>query len=127
MEILFWVLDGALAHSDSTGGRGVICPGMVQKMSAGRGVRHAEYNASDAAPVSPPAAARLYAGRLGSGETAWATPADGRRAWAEVARRALSVNGAALGPGDGAALTAGTALGLRAGPQGAEAQALDLA
>ncbi|MEK7466925.1 MAG: pirin family protein [Planctomycetota bacterium] len=47
MEILTWPLEGAIAHKDSTGGNGVIRPGEMQHMSAGSGVRHSEYNASD--------------------------------------------------------------------------------
>ena len=52
MEILSYVLDGALAHRDDTGGEGgVLVPGEVQWMGAGHGVRHSESNASDTEPV----------------------------------------------------------------------------
>jgi redox-sensitive bicupin YhaK (pirin superfamily) len=51
MEIVTWVLDGALEHHDSTGGHGIITPGLAQRMSAGRGVRHSEWNASRDEPV----------------------------------------------------------------------------
>jgi quercetin 2,3-dioxygenase len=51
MEIVTWVLAGELQHRDSTGTDGVIYPGLAQRMSAGRGIRHSEMNASATADV----------------------------------------------------------------------------
>ena len=51
MEIISVVLEGALAHQDSTGNAGVFRAGDVQWMSAGHGIEHSEYNGSNTEPV----------------------------------------------------------------------------
>jgi len=51
MEIFTWVLDGALRHGDSLGSDYVLKPGELQAMTAGTGIRHSEFNASQSQPV----------------------------------------------------------------------------
>ncbi len=46
MEIITWVLSGEIEHKDSTGNKGIIYPGLAQRMSAGRGIWHSEMNPS---------------------------------------------------------------------------------
>lgn len=51
MEIVTYVLEGVLAHKDSTGGEGLIHASEVQRMTAGTGIRHSEFNASPTDPA----------------------------------------------------------------------------
>ena len=51
MEIITWVLDGELEHKDSEGNKGIIYPGLAQRMSAGTGIWHSEMNPNGTNPV----------------------------------------------------------------------------
>lgn len=171
MEIVSYVMSGALAHDDSMGNGTSIPPGDVQRMSAGRGVRHSEFNhAADATThffqiwiepsetgidpgyeqktfadeakrgrlrlvASPDGAdgsvtihadARLYATLLSGAESASLALSPERKAWVQVLRGALSVNGQPLQQGDAAMLADETLLQLTDGTD-AEALVFDLA
>ncbi len=171
MEIVSYVMSGALAHDDSMGNGTSIPPGDVQRMSAGRGVRHSEFNhAADATThffqiwiepsetgidhgyeqksftddekrgrlrlvASPDGAdgsvtlhadARLYATLLGGADAASLALAPERKAWVQVLRGSLSVNGQPLQQGDAAMLADETLLHLTDGTD-AEALVFDLA
>ena len=155
MEIITYVLDGALAHADSIGNRATIVPGDVQRMSAGTGITHSEFNARQDEPVHllqiwllpdrrglapgyeqkaiPESEERgvlrllasrdgrdgtvtihqdvdLYASRLEPGERVKHALADGRHAWLQMVRGRIEVNGTPLAAGDGAAVSAESAL-----------------
>jgi redox-sensitive bicupin YhaK (pirin superfamily) len=170
MEIITWVLEGALEHQDSLGTSGIIRPGEVQKMSAGSGITHSEFNASKTEPVhflqvwiqpdrsniapsydqkafpqaerrgrlrlvvSPDGAegsirivqdARMYATLLAAGESVVHDIAPKRRAWVQVARGAITLNGSVLAAGDGAAVEGEPRLRL-VGVEDAEALLFDL-
>ncbi len=154
MEIITWILEGALEHKDSLGSGSVIRPGDAQRMSAGTGIRHSEFNPSrdeqvhllqiwllpnkqgvapgyeqtrfdDAAltgrlrliaspdgregSVTIHQDARVYAARLNGIEVTHAL-APKRRAWVQVARGDVTLNGQPLAAGDGVAVENETAL-----------------
>jgi redox-sensitive bicupin YhaK (pirin superfamily) len=170
-EIFSYVLSGALAHRDTMGTASTVHAGGVQFMTAGSGVAHSEFNASDAEPVrflqvwllpkvrgakpryetSQPTAeeksgrlhpivsedgraggiathapADVYAGTFDGDQSVDFEVREGRRAWVQVARGPLSVNGTKLAEGDGLAVTEPGLLTLADG-QGAEVLLFDLA
>ena len=171
MEIISYVLEGALGHKDSLGNGSAIRPGDVQRMSAGTGVTHSEFNHSKSELVHflqiwiqpERAGARpsyeekrfedadkrgrlkligsrdgrdgsvvihqdvaLYAAILGDGEEVEHPLASGRRAWLQVTRGTVEVNGERLSAGDGAAVSEASSLTLR-GANGGEVLLFDMA
>ena len=170
-EIFSYVLDGALGHRDTMGTASTVHAGGVQFMTAGSGVAHSEFNASQSEPVrflqvwllpkvrgaSPRyetldvdpaqkagrlvpivtedgarggvathAPADVYAGTFDGDQSTSFEVRDGRRAWVQVARGHLDVNGTLLSEGDGLAVTEPGLLTLSDG-QGAEMLVFDLA
>ena len=169
-EIFSYVLDGALSHRDTMGTASTVEAGGVQFMTAGSGVAHSEFNASDRDPVrflqvwllpkvqgAPPryetsqptaeekagrlvpivtedgaeggiathAPADVYAGTFDGDQTASFDVRDGRRAWVQVARGHVQVNGEQLTEGDGLAILEPGRLTLSGG-LGAEVLLFDL-
>ncbi len=178
MEIVSYVLEGELAHKDSMGTgagagapSGVIRPGDVQRMSAGRGVMHSEFNHAAGATthflqiwiepnvrgiaseyeqkhfgatekrgklrlVASPdgrdgslaihADASISAGLFDGAEHAELRLDPGRKAWVQVVRGTIEINGRQLGTGDGLGLEQETELSLANG-EAAEVLVFDLA
>src|SRR6516164_2309739 len=171
MEIVTVVLSGALEHRDSLGNGEVLRPGEVQRMTAGTGIRHSEFNPSPAEPVHlyqiwllPERAglapgyeqkafaesekrdrwrlvasadgrdgsltirqdARLYLASLTGARELHHELARGRHAWLQVLRGSVTVNGAELAAGDGAAISEEANVTVRAADE-AEVLLFDLA
>ena len=170
MEIITYLLEGELEHQDSMGNGSIIRVGDVQRMSAGLGVTHSEFNPSDKQEVHllqiwihPEVTrlapgyeqkhfaaadkrgrlrliashdgedgsvvihqdARLYAGLFDGAERADFPVSAGRRAWLQVARGAMAVDGTRLQAGDGARTAGPAQLQLHGGAQ-AEVLVFDL-
>lgn len=145
-EIVTWVVEGELTHQDTTGEKGLVGPGDVQRLSAGSGVRHTERNdggrrlrfvqlwlaplaaggtpsyevlrsLADGTPCEIPAAgAVLHVRRPGAGERV-AVPAA-ERVYLHVVRGDLRLDGEELGPGDSVRITAEKGLEVTAGSPG---------
>ena len=171
MEILTWVLSGELAHTDSLGSQRTLKPGEMQRMSAGTGIEHSEFNGSTTDPVhllqiwimpthknaapaydqsefplagranrlqllaSPEgvdgsltlgADARVYAAHIDPGRSVNLEIDVGRRAWVQVSRGAVTLNGQPLAQGDGAGVTDEAALTIGA-TESSEVLVFDLA
>ena len=171
MEIISYVLDGALEHKDSIGTGSVIRPGDVQIMSAGTGIRHSEFNHSKTQPVHflqiwvvpdrqgiapryeqktfPDADkrgrlrlvgssdgrdgsviihqdAKIFAALLSTGDQVRHALPRGRRAWLQVVRGTVAMNGQELHTGDGAAVEDEPTLTVSAQVDGTEILVFDL-
>jgi len=171
MEIISYVLEGALEHKDSIGTGSVIRPGDVQIMSAGTGIRHSEFNHSKTEPVHflqiwvvpdrqgiapryeqktfPDADkrgrlrlvgssdgrdgsviihqdAKIFAALLNTGDHVTHALPHERRAWLQVVRGTVAMNGLELHTGDGAAVEDEPALTVTAKLDGTEILVFDL-
>ena len=118
MEILSYGLAGALAHKDSSGGGGVLKPGELQWMSAGHGVEHSEFNASNTEPahflqiwiqpdrVNAPPAYAQQAFDPSARRARWATLASPDGSDGSIAiRQQAWLRGVQLGDGEAVAIT----------------------
>ena len=116
-EVISWVLDGTLEHSDSAGRRHLIQPGTVQVQATGTGIRHAERNASSLEPLHfvqlalltdgerpdyriGDAPVRLSAGRFDVRRRCRSTRVDGSLVHLFVGRGNFHVGGVDLAAGD---------------------------
>ena len=119
MEIVTWVLRGELMHQDSTGNRGVIYPGLAQRMSAGSGILHSEKNDSATEPVHfvqmwvvPDVTAispsyqqqEIDSETLGGGLVTIASGIPGHEAAITLHNRDAALHGTRLQPGDSVSL-----------------------
>jgi redox-sensitive bicupin YhaK (pirin superfamily) len=107
LEIVTWVLEGSLAHEDTVGHRGEVVPGLVQRLSAGSGVRHAELNAGKEPvhfvqmwvlpeePGLPPSYEQRDVGAA-TGAGAWVTLASGMARHTDITAVRLGNSRAAL-------------------------------
>jgi quercetin 2,3-dioxygenase len=113
MEIVTWVLEGELTHQDSTGNRGVIYPGLAQRMSAGSGILHSEKNDSSTQPVHfvqmwvipdetgiAPGYQQHEIGHIGAELVTIASGMPGHDAAISLHNRNAALHGARLQPGD---------------------------
>jgi len=113
MEIITYVLKGAIEHKDSMGNGRVIHVGEFQYMAAGTGVQHSEFNPSKTEPlrllqiwIEPDQKdANLSLARLTAGQEVTYPLAVGRHAWVHVAEGEVTLDGTALVGGDAVAVS----------------------